>query len=65
MRITAQLIDAQKGDAVWSQTYDRKLSDIFAIRNEIAKAIGDELQVIAGAPEAGKPSAGTRNLAAW
>jgi len=66
VRITAQLIDAQKGYHVWSQTYDRKLSDIFAIQDEIAKAIGDELQVqIVGAPEAGKPSAGTRNLEAY
>jgi len=66
VRITAQLIDAQKGYHVWSQTYDRKLSDIFAIQDEIAKAIGDELQVqIAGAPAAGKPSAGTRNLVAY
>ena len=66
VRITAQLIDAKKGYHVWSQTYDRKLSDIFAIQDEIAKAIGDELQVqIAGASEAGKSSAGTRNLAAY
>ena len=66
VRITAQLIDAQKGYHVWSQTYDRKLSDIFAIQDEIAKAIGDELQVqIAGASETGKPSAGTRNLIAY
>jgi len=66
VRITAQLIDAQKGYHVWSQTYDRKLSDIFAIQDEIAKAIGDELQVqIVGMPEAGKSSAGTQNLEAY
>jgi TolB-like protein/Tfp pilus assembly protein PilF len=66
VRITAQLIDAKKGYHVWSQTYDRKLSDIFAIQDEIAKAIGDELQVqIAGASEAGKSSSGTRNLEAY
>lgn len=66
VRITAQLIDAKKGYHVWSQTYDRKLSDIFAIQDEIAKAIGDELQVqIAGTPASGKSSAGTRNLAAY
>jgi TolB-like protein/Flp pilus assembly protein TadD len=66
VRITAQLIDAKKGYHVWSQTYDRKLSDIFAIQDEIAKAIGDELQVqIAGTSEAGKSSSGTRNLEAY
>jgi TolB-like protein len=45
VRITAQLIDAKTGYHVWSQTYDRKLEDIFAIQDEIAKAIGDELKV--------------------
>ncbi len=45
VRITAQLIDARTGYHVWSQTYDRKLEDIFAVQDEIAKAIGDELKV--------------------
>ena len=40
VRITAQLIDAQNGFHLWSQTYDRKLEDIFAIQDEIARAIG-------------------------
>ena len=66
VRITAQLIDAQNGFHVWSQTYDRKLQDIFAIQDEIAKAIGDELKVkIAGAAVPGQSSGGTRNLAAY
>ncbi|HSE13178.1 MAG TPA: hypothetical protein VLB69_11140, partial [Rudaea sp.] len=66
VRITAQLIDAKKGYHVWSQTYDRKLSDIFAIQDEIAKAIGDELHVqIVGTPEAGKSASGTRNIDAY
>jgi len=66
VRITAQLIDANKGYHVWSQTYDRKLSDIFAIQDEIAKAIGNELQVqIVGASENGKSAGGTRNLQAY
>ena len=66
VRITAQLIDAQKGYHVWSQTYDRKLADIFAIQDEIAKAIGDELQVqIAGTSAAGKSASGTHNLEAY
>ena len=66
VRITAQLIDAQNGFHVWSQTYDRKLQDIFAIQDEIAKAIGDELKVkIADAAVPGQSSGGTRNLAAY
>jgi adenylate cyclase len=66
VRITAQLIDAKTGFHVWSQTYDRKLQDIFAIQDEIAKAIGDELEVkIVGPQEASRTSAGTENLAAY
>ena len=66
VRITAQLIDAKTGFHVWSQTYDRDLKDIFAIQDEIAKAIGDELEVkLAGAPEPGKNSVGTSNLKAY
>jgi len=61
VRITAQLIDAKSGYHVWSQTYDRKLEDIFAIQDEIAKAIGDELKVkIVDAHRPGKAAA-TRN----
>src|SRR5256886_17254896 len=66
VRITAQLIDAKNGFHVWSETYDRKLQDIFAIQDEIAKAIGNELEVKLVRPaEKGKTSAGTRNLAAY
>src|SRR2546428_695420 len=66
VRITAQLIDAKSGFHVWSQTYDRKLQDIFAIQDEIAKAIGNELEVkLVRTGDAGKTSAGTRNLAAY
>jgi len=65
VRITAQLIDAQNGFHVWSQTYDRKLEDIFAIQDEIARAIGDELQVKIAAASAGQNPGGTRNVAAY
>jgi TolB-like protein/tetratricopeptide (TPR) repeat protein len=66
VRITAQLIDAQNGFHVWSQTYDRKLEDIFAIQDEIARAIGDELKVkIAGVAKPGQTSGGTQNLVAY
>ncbi|HEX3895803.1 MAG TPA: tetratricopeptide repeat protein [Rudaea sp.] len=51
-RITAQLIDASNGYHLWSQTYDRELKDIFAIQDEIAAAIANELKVkIGGADE--------------
>jgi TolB-like protein len=39
VRITAQLIRAVDGYHLWSQTYDRKLDDIFAIQDEIAATV--------------------------
>ncbi len=45
VRVTAQLIDAGSGFHLWSETYDRELKDIFAIQDEIARAIGTELKV--------------------
>jgi len=45
VRITAQLIDGTSGDHVWAERYDRDLTDIFAIQDEISKAIVDALKV--------------------
>src|SRR3954447_25213845 len=45
VRITAQLIDGSTGDHVWAERYDRDLTDIFAIQDEISKAIVDALKV--------------------
>lgn len=45
LRITAQLIDASTGYHVWSHEYDRELKDIFAVQEEIARAIADALDL--------------------
>ena len=45
VRITAQLIHAADGFHVWSETYDRKLTDVFAIQDEIAGDVVKELEV--------------------
>jgi serine/threonine protein kinase/tetratricopeptide (TPR) repeat protein len=45
VRITAQLIHADDGFHVWSETYDRKFDDIFAIQDEIAADVVKQLQV--------------------
>ncbi|MCZ6852962.1 MAG: adenylyl cyclase, partial [Gammaproteobacteria bacterium] len=45
VRITAQLIDASSGYHLWSETYDRKLEDIFAVQDEIARSIVTNLQI--------------------
>lgn len=44
LRITAQLIEADTGYHLWSDTYDRELKDVFAIQDEIAAAIAGELR---------------------
>jgi TolB-like protein/Tfp pilus assembly protein PilF len=45
VRITAQLVKADDGFHLWSETYDRKLDDVFAIQDEISQAIADALSV--------------------
>jgi adenylate cyclase len=45
VRITAQLIDGTTGDHVWAERYDRDLTDIFAIQDEISEAIVTALRV--------------------
>ena len=45
VRVTTQLIRAADGFQVWSQTYDRKLDDIFAIQDQIAADLVKELKV--------------------
>ena len=45
IRITAQLIKADDGFHLWSQTYDRTLDNIFQIQDEIATAVVNELKI--------------------
>jgi TolB-like protein/Flp pilus assembly protein TadD len=45
LRITAQLIEADSGYHLWSQRFDRKLNDVFAIQDEIAVAVVDALKI--------------------
>jgi adenylate cyclase len=45
VRITAQLIDGATGDHIWADRYDRDLTDIFAIQDELSKAIVQALKV--------------------
>jgi TolB-like protein/class 3 adenylate cyclase/cytochrome c-type biogenesis protein CcmH/NrfG len=43
VRIAAQLIDATSGQHVWAETYDRELTDVFAVQDEISSAIAASL----------------------
>ena len=44
VRVNVQLINAMTDAHLWADTYDRKLTDIFAVETEIAKTIADMLQ---------------------
>ena len=45
LRITAQLIDAETGFHIWSERYDRDISDLFAVQEEVVQEIVDALQL--------------------
>jgi len=45
VRISAQLVDGNTGDQLWAERYDRELTDIFAIQDELSSAIVAALQV--------------------
>jgi serine/threonine-protein kinase len=45
IRVTAQLINAEDGYHLWSERYDRELTDVFAIQDDIAQAIARALQL--------------------
>jgi TolB-like protein/Tfp pilus assembly protein PilF len=44
VRVTAQLINSENGYHKWSETYDRDLEDIFAVQDELANSIVDQLK---------------------
>jgi TolB-like protein/Flp pilus assembly protein TadD len=45
LRITAQLVDVRDGSPLWSERFDRRLEDVFAIQDEIALAVVEGLKV--------------------
>ena len=68
VRITAQLIDAETGFHLWSETYDRRLEDIFRVQDEIAAAIVSKLRIELAPQEqqlAVRDKAPTQNVEAY
>src|SRR6266498_620208 len=66
VRVSAQLIDAKTDTHLWAESYDRPLSDVFAIQSEIAKAIAAQLQAkLSPAEQAAIGQAPTTNLIAY
>jgi len=50
IRVTAQLVDAESGYHMWSQTFDRQFADIFKLQDELAGAIVQKLEPNLGTP---------------
>ena len=55
LRITAQLVQAADGFHLWSETYDRQLDDVFAIQDDISRAIAAALETRLVSKQASKP----------
>ncbi|WP_068546480.1 hypothetical protein [Thalassotalea crassostreae] len=64
IRITAQLIDATTDKHLWSETYERKLNDVFIIQDEIANAIVNSLHITLGGSQSTQNNL-TDNLEAY
>ena len=65
IRITAQLIEAETGFHLWSDNFDRELTAIFAIQDEIARNIAEHLQLtLTGAQAETLVAGGTESTAA-
>src|SRR5438067_904090 len=52
VRVTVQLIRAANDSHLWAETFDRKLTDIFSVESEVAKAIADQLRAHLSGQEA-------------
>lgn len=65
VRISAQLSNARSGQQLWSETYERKLDDVFVIQDEIARSVARALQVRLGVGDIGHVPGMTRNVAAY
>ncbi|HEX7846131.1 MAG TPA: adenylate/guanylate cyclase domain-containing protein [Chitinophagaceae bacterium] len=67
VRITAQLINASDGYHIWSETYDRNLTDIFEVQDEISSIITNRLRenLSTSRPEGVKVKAPVKNIEAY
>lgn len=64
VRITVELVDAASGYQLWTESYDRKLDDIFIVQDEIAARVATALQAKLGLGESSELGM-TRNVAAY
>jgi serine/threonine protein kinase/Tfp pilus assembly protein PilF len=66
VRVNVQLVNAQTDSHLWADTFDRKLTDIFSVESEVAKAIADQLRAkLTGEEEQAIAAKPTDNVAAY
>ncbi len=66
IRISAQLVNVANGYQLWSETYDRQLEDVFAVQDELSRAIVDALKVrLMGEPAEQLVKPTTENIEAY
>ena len=66
VRVAAQLIDAETGNHIWAERYDRDLTDVFAVQDEITAAVANAiLPAISHAERERAIQKPTANLSAW
>ena len=65
IRITAQLVAASNSSPLWSKTYDRNLTDVFAVQDEIARDVAQALSVKLDAVKLNTAQGGTTNVDAY
>ena len=64
VRIVAALVNASNGSQLWTRTFDRELKDIFAVQEEIARAVADSLKVTLLGSEGTSTQMGTKSVEA-
>jgi len=65
LRVTGQLTSTEDGLSLWSDSYEREASDVFAVQEDIARSIADALKLRLAATEGAAPqtsATGTENL---
>ena len=66
LRITVQLANAADGYQIWSERYDREMTDVFAVQDEIAIAIATKLRgALSAEADRSRARGGTKNLEAY
>ncbi|MFQ6004138.1 MAG: tetratricopeptide repeat protein [Woeseia sp.] len=66
VRITARLVDGDDGSEIWSDTFDRRLADVFSIQESIARKVAGALQIVLPVSiERRLANLGTKNVEAY